>query len=182
MSALFLINSASAATIFSEDWTGYGTPQGIGPKFANNLGFGAEGDHLFSNFGGSTVSASAVTSYFGLAGDTIGLSFAASSYQYVSTAGTLTVSLTDGLDGTVIQSYTVDPLIDALTVGWPTYNFSYVLPADTTNALHVKFTAVGSANPEQFLMDSVVVTAVPEPSAALLGGLGVLAMLRRRRA
>ena len=29
--------------------------------------------------------------------------------------------------------------------------------------------------------DNIVVTAVPEPSAALLGGLGVLALLRRRR-
>jgi MYXO-CTERM domain-containing protein len=30
-------------------------------------------------------------------------------------------------------------------------------------------------------VDDVSVTAVPEPSAALLGGLGLLALLRRRR-
>lgn len=30
--------------------------------------------------------------------------------------------------------------------------------------------------------DNIVVSAIPEPSAALLGGLGVLALLRRRRA
>lgn len=38
----------------------------------------------------------------------------------------------------------------------------------------------GSGNLEASI-DSVSVTAVPEPSAALLGGLGVLALLRRRR-
>lgn len=32
------------------------------------------------------------------------------------------------------------------------------------------------------MVDNFVVTAVPEPGAALLGGLGLLAMLRRRRA
>jgi uncharacterized protein (TIGR03382 family) len=31
------------------------------------------------------------------------------------------------------------------------------------------------------VFDNIVVTTIPEPSAALLGGLGVLALLRRRR-
>ena len=31
-------------------------------------------------------------------------------------------------------------------------------------------------------MDNLVVSTIPEPSAALLGGLGMLALLRRRRA
>lgn len=39
----------------------------------------------------------------------------------------------------------------------------------------------GTSGQEAFL-DNLTVTAVPEPSAALLGGLGMLALLRRRRA
>jgi hypothetical protein len=30
-------------------------------------------------------------------------------------------------------------------------------------------------------IDNIVITAIPEPTAALLGGLGLLALLRRRR-
>jgi uncharacterized protein (TIGR03382 family) len=31
-------------------------------------------------------------------------------------------------------------------------------------------------------IDNLTITAIPEPGAALLGGLGMLALLRRRRA
>lgn len=39
----------------------------------------------------------------------------------------------------------------------------------------------GSNNRDEFAIDNISVTAVPEPSAALFGGLGLLALLRRRR-
>jgi len=39
----------------------------------------------------------------------------------------------------------------------------------------------GSGSRDEFALDNISVTAVPEPSAALLGGLGLLALLRRRR-
>lgn len=41
--------------------------------------------------------------------------------------------------------------------------------------------STGSGTNPKLLFDNVVVTSVPEPSAALLGGLGMLALLRRRR-
>lgn len=47
------------------------------------------------------------------------------------------------------------------------------------------FITVNSIQAGQFgagIIDNLTVTAVPEPSAALLGGLGALALLRRRRA
>jgi hypothetical protein len=47
-----------------------------------------------------------------------------------------------------------------------------------TNDQFISFNARGTiAN-----IDNLSITAVPEPSAALLGGLSVLALLRRRRA
>jgi hypothetical protein len=39
----------------------------------------------------------------------------------------------------------------------------------------------GSGSRDEFALDNISITAVPEPSAALLGGLGLLALLRRRR-
>jgi MYXO-CTERM domain-containing protein len=39
----------------------------------------------------------------------------------------------------------------------------------------------GTENESVMWMDNLSVTAIPEPSAALLGGLGLLALLRRRR-
>lgn len=37
------------------------------------------------------------------------------------------------------------------------------------------------ANSTFHVYDNILISAVPEPSAALLGGLGLLALLRRRR-
>jgi hypothetical protein len=55
--------------------------------------------------------------------------------------------------------------------------------AQQTNA-YLTFGIVGpnDGNTSVFKIDNLTVSAVPEPSAALLGGLGALALLRRRRA
>lgn len=55
------------------------------------------------------------------------------------------------------------------------------LPSVT--GLKVRLTAVDNNSAERWLVDSVVIsgTAVPEPTAALLGTIGMLGLLRRRR-
>jgi hypothetical protein len=62
------------------------------------------------------------------------------------------------------------------------------LPSDTT-ITSLRFDPIGGAasnsnsetNGNTFEVDSISVTAIPEPSSALLGGLGLLCLLRRRR-
>ncbi|TAE91390.1 MAG: PEP-CTERM sorting domain-containing protein [Verrucomicrobia bacterium] len=67
-----------------------------------------------------------------------------------------------------------------LTYGVDAPSFaSSVIGTFTADATSLDFTF--SAN-QSTQVNSIFVTAVPEPSAALLGGLGVLALLRRRRA
>lgn len=51
---------------------------------------------------------------------------------------------------------------------------------DNYNAIVIR--NAGTGNSADFQIDNVSVTLVPEPSAALLGGLGLLVLLRRRRA
>jgi hypothetical protein len=51
--------------------------------------------------------------------------------------------------------------------GWDNYNAVFIRNGSISN---------------DFLIDNVVVSIIPEPGSALLGGLGMLALLRRRRA
>lgn len=71
-------------------------------------------------------------------------------------------------------------------------NKSFVLNYDNTVASYVGDSVAiriartdastnADANQSATWIDDISITAVPEPSAALLGGLGVLALLRRRR-
>ncbi len=66
---------------------------------------------------------------------------------------------------------------------------STTLTSNTTGNLFVQFNASntsagngGNGAFNQAIIDNVLVTQVPEPSAALLGAFGALALLRRRRA
>lgn len=54
----------------------------------------------------------------------------------------------------------------------------YTIGTFTADAISQSFEMVGA---NQTLLDSIQLRAVPEPSVALLGGLGTLALLRRRR-
>jgi hypothetical protein len=58
-----------------------------------------------------------------------------------------------------------------------------VTDVTTSGPLTIKLTSVnqGAGTPYTVRLGAVGVTAIPEPSAALLGGLGLLALLRRRR-
>jgi hypothetical protein len=66
-----------------------------------------------------------------------------------------------------------------------TLNNNYVkiagLVADGSGNISGTWTAATSGNYSTFNGAQIEVTAIPEPSAALLGGLGLLALLRRRR-
>ncbi len=56
--------------------------------------------------------------------------------------------------------------------------------APTLNSQNIdsfRFDPVGNDNTKNFEIDYAVFTAVPEPATALLGGIGLLALLRRRR-
>lgn len=63
-------------------------------------------------------------------------------------------------------------IIDGNTIATDTFTW------DATNDMKIVFSADASGT----TIDNIVVSTIPEPSAALLGGLGMLAMLRRRRA
>jgi len=70
------------------------------------------------------------------------------------------------------------PLVNGMFV----YNLN-VTDVSTSGPLTIKMTSVnqGAGTPYTVRLGAAGVTAIPEPSAALLGGLGLLAMLRRRR-
>ncbi len=73
------------------------------------------------------------------------------------------------------------------TSGSVTFNFDNSIY--TTESVGIRFTHAGTsagADGSQtfnatILLDNVSVTAIPEPTAALLGGFGLLSLLRRRR-
>lgn len=64
------------------------------------------------------------------------------------------------------------------------YSFISVTSLPSTSALKIRLTAIDNSANERWLVDSIAVsgTAVPEPSgAAILGSIGMLGLLRRRR-
>ncbi len=101
------------------------------------------------------------------------------------------VALTNGNNRSILfeveRTSTTDALITASyfsttgSTGTPAATFSFT---DTTGAYFNfnQVTIMSGGVTQDFTFDNVVLTHVPEPSAALLGSLGVLALLRRRRA
>jgi MYXO-CTERM domain-containing protein len=75
--------------------------------------------------------------------------------------------------GVVNNSFLVDDT-------WSEYTFNFTATATTTRMGIYNSYKTGDTI-HSIDVDDVSVTAVPEPSAALLGGLGLLALLRRRR-
>jgi len=63
------------------------------------------------------------------------------------------------------------------------YTFISVSSLPSVSNLRIRLTALDNNTDERWLVDSLVVsgTPIPEPAAALLGGIGLLGLLRRRR-
>jgi hypothetical protein len=103
-----------------------------------------------------------------------------------------------GADGTPITSLATLNLADSTTILGSTYfattttkgtqDLQFSLDASgigTGATLWIAFAAIDDntnvSASQQALIDDIGITAIPEPSAALLGGIGMLFLLRRRR-
>jgi hypothetical protein len=109
--------------------------------------------------------------------------------KLMTTAGVAWESLpSDAITPTVILAY-ADPNPAATVPEWVPTTVQYVVPEGHSligTEFTWGFTAAKPANAAQFhgAFDQATVQfeAIPEPAAALLGGLGTLLLLRRRRA
>ncbi len=119
----------------------------------------------------------------GSAGETITISFDFIGVSYLSGlySGVFTASLWDGTPGGTLLGSLV-PTNPGVSVISP-QSFNVVLSSNTANNMFVQFNAAsyGGGSFQQPRLDNVLVTAVPEPAAALLCGLSLLGLLRRRR-
>ena len=75
-----------------------------------------------------------------------------------------------------VDGATLDTITAAVGTSYVTKSYVFTAAGPTASLL---FDYAGTVNTWGFMLDNVNV--VPEPSAALLGGLGLLALLRRRR-
>ena len=66
------------------------------------------------------------------------------------------------------------------TISAPISTFAWAF--DDGNEIHLELESRASANAGTSLIDNLSISAVPEPSTALLGALGALGLMRRRRA
>jgi hypothetical protein len=94
----------------------------------------------------------------------------------------------DGASGIAAVSYTTGTATTFTPAGGGVrttdgYTFISVTSLPSVSNLQIRLTALDNNDNERWLVDSVVVsgTAVPEPASALLGSLGLLALVRRRR-
>lgn len=70
------------------------------------------------------------------------------------------------------STVTFTGIIDGNTVATDTFTW------DASNDMKIVFAGISDGS----TVDNIVISTIPEPSAALLGGLGILGLLRRRRA
>jgi MYXO-CTERM domain-containing protein len=196
LSFLFLAAQAGAVTLLSDP---FNTPSGdyvtSWTETGNNLWGGVGVEHqsgaptdyqVYFQTGEGSNSAGIYRDLgvTGSIGETITISFdfignVSSGALY---SGVFTASLWDGTPGgTLLGSLT--PTNPGVSVISP-QSFNVVLASNTASNLFVQFNAAsyGGGAFQQPRLDNVLVTAVPEPAAAFLGGLGLLGLLRRRRA
>ncbi|MFD0894301.1 hypothetical protein KBB96_09820 [Luteolibacter ambystomatis] len=198
-----LAAQAHAAVILTDNFTAAGTTNGsivnwteTGANLFGGIGTeaaakhpGGTGSGIWAYFQTNETSAAGMyrsTLTSGLAGDTITLTFDfggnTNSDLYT---GTFTVSLWDG-DPTVggsTQLASLTPVNPASGAVSP-ITLQTTLVSNTAGSIYVRFNA-GVTSPgsgfDQPIIDNVVVTLVPEPSACLFGALGLSVLLRRRR-
>jgi hypothetical protein len=97
-----------------------------------------------------------------------------------------TISLVNALSATPSVTYASQAISGIGNTGFTAgaFNFTYTAAAsDDGDPLVLLLTtpAVGGGQASRGGLDNIQLTVIPEPSAALLGGLGMLALLRRRR-
>lgn len=151
------------AAIF-EPTTGFFTTANVGATLGTSTFGVRRGNASASNttpFGGSggITGASTTSGYLGLVAGT-----------------TYTASLSILRNSSI--SATVSTTINGFTQGATTTATAGTMSFDTVAILSG---SALTASSNTFTIDNVNVTVIPEPSAALLGGLGALALLRRRR-
>lgn len=145
----------------------------------NNFGAPQDGDYYLNialGEGGFPFSMSAA-----ITGLTVGLNYDVEFYASERSGIVAGTSFGVSVDTTVPTSLTVtEASLPGISVGSSNY-VKQTLSFTATAATHTfTLSNSGSGSGNGFLVDNFSV--VPEPSAALLGGLGLLALLRRRRA
>lgn len=192
----YRIGSNGSATLMSATLTPNGFESGLGfDPFAGAFVYGTDlGEHFNIGTNGAVTSgpdfaysigdahAGSVPSITGLAFDPA----FGTAYFLDATLDTLSMSLDPGLG----EIFTLGDLgIDVASLGDLAVDFDGNLYATLstdglTTSLYQINTTTGQATSlgSYGAGNSLITIAVPEPSAALLGGLGALALLRRRRA
>jgi hypothetical protein len=117
-----------------------------------------QADSTFANTATTTVTGLTIGLVYDLAFDVAARSGA---------FGTVTVDV----DGTQVGSFN-----QSIGTSFATQTYTFTASAATAS---IRFNYGSTLNGNGYVLDNV--TVVPEPSAALLGGLGILGLLRRRR-
>lgn len=108
------------------------------------------------------------------------------SFYLAGINGIAPAQLTAQINGVSLSSLVVDSVTNPGTAtytgatGWQ--QFTYRWQADSTTADLSIFNSQDTSTGNDFGLDTITFSSVPEPSAALLGVLGMAGLLRRRRA
>jgi hypothetical protein len=155
------------------DSSGDNTKFGYGPV-AND---GTQG--LFFEFGGGWRGVSQNTSYtVGQAGEVLDFSTWVNIGNYDGDPNVVWFNEAITIDLAIANQ--VQPAFTT-SVGWTQVSVSYTtVAADIGKTVGVRF-GFQSDGWAQTFADQTLLTVIPEPSAALISGLGMLALLRRRR-
>ena len=162
--------SSSAGNPYTADGVSANTGSHVGYYAAYSTSFSPAQVQPFEDNGGTTINTGTVTALGGVVTATsfntnLLRSVVFSVLRTSSTETTITSTMYDGTGGT----------------GTPLSTFSVVDAASAYfNFNQVAITA-GNTTLVDISMDNVKLEYVPEPRAALLGGFGMLALLRRRR-
>lgn len=178
----------TGGTVTAGQWSMNETSSGAGRGVVGNpFGYGGQatpqegtGQAQFSNgYGGATFTLTATVGHYFNVGDQVAMDFFTAKRTDGSDDGALgmTVSLVGA--GSLAYASTYTPTLNT----WTQSTTEYVT-ITTAGTYSVQFAIASQGGDRTTYLDSVSykVEAIPEPSAALLGGLGMLALLRRRRA
>jgi hypothetical protein len=190
------------SNITPTSWTGYGTGGkyiGDGNVFGGISGANS-GDQYFLAYVNNGIPVSQIRQDSTLmwstmtVGDTLTISAYTTYRSDVDGAASTYFWLndTDAADDLGLNSAAINVTADASAGAWTLRTWTYTITqpildlaiADSWGAVEVGLGIVGFAGDQQVAFDdvSLVYTAVPEPGSALLGSIGLLALLRRRRA